>query len=50
VIKKIILIGLLLLPLPAFSAGQWKVNIQDAEIEAFIGQIADMSIPVLRAE
>lgn len=42
-IKKIILIGLLLLPLPAFSAGQWKVNIQDAEIEAFIGQIADIT-------
>ena len=41
-IKKIILASLLLVSLPAFS-GQWKVNIKDAEIDAFISQIADIT-------
>lgn len=41
-IKKIILTSLLLLSLPVF-AGQWKVNIKDAEIDAFISQIADIT-------
>lgn len=41
-IKKIILTSLLVFSLPVFS-GQWKVNIKDAEIDAFISQIADIT-------
>ncbi|OOV87635.1 type II secretion system secretin GspD [Oceanospirillum linum] len=40
--KKIILISVLIFSLPV-SAGQWKVNIKDAEIDAFISQIADFT-------
>ena len=41
-IKRIILTSILLFSLPVF-AGQWKVNIKDAEIDAFISQIADIT-------
>lgn len=48
VVKKFIAVlllatPLLFTPLSSWAQSQWRVNIQDAEIEAFIGQIADIT-------